>query len=720
MASRPGYWPIVNVPPRRARVSVHGPFALALLAGCSSDPFSAPVPDASVDAAPDVPRLVREDTPAVVRDVPAPDVPRNTSPIVVGCVPSHGPFTGGNSVVVRGSNFTADAVVRFAGGLVQPRDTTFTDRNRLTVLPPAGRPGDADVAVTVGDVTATLPLGYHYDAVAVDPGSGSPAGNTLITVRGLGTHFTDATTVTLDGIDCTDVRVGGPEQLTCLTPPHPEGIVDLSVATGSERITVSQVFEYSDSAESARGGWGSGPIAGNVNVTVIAGNTGDPIPGALVYLGNDPLVAPPRSTRTNDRGRASIAFPELRGPVTLTVAAHCFNSATVQVFDARDVSLYLYAQQIPACAASGTPPDGTPSRGTYGTQVSGELVWDGPMEFAPNPWSNVPQPRAGERRVAYVFATAPDILSATQQPAVGGQVVEVVTPGYGGRGYPFSIATRPAALAIYAIAGIENDRDQSRFTPYIMGVARGILGSPRAMITSVSVPMNIPLDHVTPVRLSNLPVITRDAPNRLRVEGFIDLGGEGVIPRTDVTVTGRDPSDDYDLVAMPPFSGAIADARLVVRATYALSGGLQGDGSEYLMPPSTAVVLSNITTPDDTVRITDWVGIPRFDAPTDGSGIPADRVVRFTQEGGDPDMFYATLAADTLYWLTYARSTERSFAFPDVSGVMGLRDLPAGQSYVLYLTAFRQRGFAFDQFRYSNLSQLNWWAYSSRNLTFTR
>ena len=79
-------------------------------------------------------------------------------------------------------------------------------------------------------------------------------------------------------------------------------------------------------------------------------------------------------------------------------------------------------------------------------------------------------------------------------------VLEIVTPGYGGRGYPFTIATRPSGLAIYAIAGVENIRTQ-RFTPYIMGVARCVLASPRAAITNVVVNMNIPLDHVTPVEV---------------------------------------------------------------------------------------------------------------------------------------------------------------------------------------------------------------------------
>lgn len=65
-------------------------------------------------------------------------------------------------------------------------------------------------------------------------------------------------------------------------------------------------------------------------------------------------------------------------------------------------------------------------------------------------------PRAGEQRIAFVFATQTDIFSSPQSMSEGGVVLEVVTPGYGGRGYPFAITTRPSALAIYAIAGVED------------------------------------------------------------------------------------------------------------------------------------------------------------------------------------------------------------------------------------------------------------------------
>ena len=114
------------------------------------------------------------------------------------------------------------------------------------------------------------------------------------------------------------------------------------------------------------------------------------------------------------------------------------------------------------------------------------------------------------------------------------------------------------------------------------------------------------------------------------------------------------------------------------------------------------------------------LGIPEFEAPGEGGRLPADRTVRFAQRGNDPDMFSLSLSADVLYWQTWAPGAARAFRFPDLSGVMGLRDLPAGAAYYMYLTGFRLAGFAFNEFRYTTLSQLYWSAYAARNLTFTR
>ncbi|MBI5517006.1 MAG: IPT/TIG domain-containing protein [Deltaproteobacteria bacterium] len=681
-----------------------------ILCGCGASPFTAPGPDSGgpdvappEDTAPP-PEASRPDT------GPAP-VPPNPNPVVVGVVPDHGPFRGGNRVVVRGTNFAEESVVSFGGSMVQPRDTVLTDTRRLTVVPPSNRPGVVDVEVVVGERRAVLPRGYTYDAVYADPPDGSIAGGTYLTVQGLGTHFDDTTAVTLDGAPCRDVRVQGPERLTCVTAAHPEGRVTLAVATGEERHAVPDGFNYTDSADTIRGGLSGGAIIDSVNVTVIASGTGDALPGAYVFLGEDPAVPAPRSGRTDTRGRLTLSVPGLRGPATLTVSARCFNSHTIQVFDARNVTVYLSPQMIPACAM-GDPPPSTPSRGTFAAQVSGELVWEGPMEFAPNPWNNIPRPRAGERRVAFVYATQPDIIYPTIAPGEGGTVLEVVTPGYGGRGYPFTIVARPAALAVYAIAGIENIRTQ-RFTPYIMGVARGVLGAPRATVTNVSVAMNIPLDHATDVTLEALPPPVRGEPNRVRVEGFIDLGGEGVIARPDISVVGRDELDTYRLVALPAFSGTLADARLTVR-------GIFGSNDQFNVTPYSVNIAAGITSPDDVVRLRNWVGIPNITSPMENGRLGDAREVRFTLAEGSPDMWWVTLAGDVLYWQTFALGTERAFRFPDLSAIMGLRDIPEGTPLYMNLSGLRVPAFNFNQFRYSYLSTLYWNAYSARTLLFTR
>jgi hypothetical protein len=678
------------------------------VAGCGDD-------DGRFTTAEDVPPVDVVDARADVRpDRVVPDVVRdvvvNTTPLVVGVVPDHGPFSGGNEVVVRGTNFTEDAVVRFGGSLVQPRDTRLTDSRRLTVLPPAGRVGQTDVEVEINGRRAVLPMGYHYDAFYAEPNEGSIGGGTLITLRGFGTNFTESTVVTIDGLPCTTDAVQGPDRMTCRTPAHVEGRTPITVTTGDEAITVADAFKYADSPESTRGGLGGGAIQGSVSLTILSAGTGDAIPGAYVWAGDDPNVESPRSTRTDVRGRATLSYPELRGPVSVSVSARCFNSHTVQVFDARNVTLYLYPQMVPACAM-GDPPGGGGGRGTFGTNVSGELIWDGPNEFAPNPWRNVPLPRQGERRVAYVYATQADILYPTVAPGDGGTVYEVVQPGYGGRGYPFAIVARPSAMAIYAIAGIENARTQ-RFTPYIMGVARNVLGAPRAEITRVAVQMNIPLDHQTQVSVNGLPSAVRGEPNQLRLEAFIDLGGEGVIARPDIAINTRDPDQDFWLTSLPAFTGTIADARLTVRGVY-------GTGT-YLNSPLTAVVISGITTPDETVRLRNWIGIPNVTAPTDTGSLPNDRSVRFDLDGTSPDMWWINLSGDTLYWQTFAPGSVRSFLYPDVSRLMGLNDLPPGQQLYMSITGLRVPGFEYNNLRYTWLSQYYWTAYSARTLLFMR
>ncbi|MFO0557081.1 MAG: hypothetical protein U0269_03610 [Polyangiales bacterium] len=70
------------------------------------------------------------------------------------------------------------------------------------------------------------------------------------------------------------------------------------------------------------------------------------------------------------------------------------------------------------------------------------------------------------------------------------------------------------------------DTNPPRFTPYVMGVARSVLASPRAAVTNINIDMNIPLDHEMSIVLRDLPSQDMGNPNRFSVANWIDLGGE--------------------------------------------------------------------------------------------------------------------------------------------------------------------------------------------------
>jgi photosystem II stability/assembly factor-like uncharacterized protein len=74
--------------------------------------------------------------------------------------PATGPLAGGTKVVLTGSGFSPDAVVRFGG--VAATGVTFISQNLLTAIVPGHAVGDVDVSVTAGSVTATSSGAYTY------------------------------------------------------------------------------------------------------------------------------------------------------------------------------------------------------------------------------------------------------------------------------------------------------------------------------------------------------------------------------------------------------------------------------------------------------------------------------------------------------------------------------------------------------------------------------
>ncbi len=709
----------------RRRLARFIPFAVVAI-GCSSDNTGAfgPEMDAGrADASGD-----RADAASDRRDAATP------APVIVGVVPDHGSFLGGTEVTLRGSNFTEDAEVRFGGSLVQPRNTRFVDRNRIVVTTPSGHAGPVDVEVRAGGRSTVLPQGYRYDAFYVDPGLGPLTGNARVQIHGLGTMFADGMTVDFDGMPCTMVRVTGPELASCLTPAHPDGRVPVTVHYGTENITVQDAYQYADTADTVGGGLSGGSIQGSLTVTVLDAMSGAAVPEAFVFLNNDPSATPPSAGRTGDTGQVTLSPPTITPPVTVTASKHCYTTTTIQSFDARNATIYLTPLMLPGCGEG--MPSGMMPRPVYPGRVKGELVWAGTNEFAPNPWRNVPEARPGERHVAYVYVTRPDIFTpdypAAQAARFQDRILEVVPEDYGGRGYPFDLLARPGAVAVYALAGVERnttDVAQRHFVPYVMGVARGVLASPvnpmtpdEGVVDHVIINMDIPLDHETPLEVEAYPLPAgQTQPSNFHASAFIDLGGEGVIPRPDLVVTGTR-GGAYTFTGLPAFSGALADARLKVHARYA-SGTVTGPQTFQDTPaPCSGLILGGITTPDETVRVRGWMGIPDLSSPTTGGALPTDRTVRVGVDPAlaAPDLLILTLQWDSGQWQHLAPGMERAIRYPDLSSLMGLSDLPRGSLLTLSLVGVRIPGFDFNRFTYATINQAYWSAYAGRGTFVTR
>jgi hypothetical protein len=105
-------------------------------------------------------------------------------------------------------------------------------------LPP-GVDGDATITITEIHVEVT----WH---LVVAPGIGSTEGNELVEISGMG--FEEGVTVDFDGIPATDVTIVDAYHLTCVTPAHPDGIVDVTVTyPGPSTEVLEEGYEYRSS-----------------------------------------------------------------------------------------------------------------------------------------------------------------------------------------------------------------------------------------------------------------------------------------------------------------------------------------------------------------------------------------------------------------------------------------------------------------------------------------
>lgn len=156
-----------------------------------------------------------------------------SAPAFTSITPDHGTALGGTSVVIVGT--TLNAVKQVIIGGVACTGIVHTNDTHITCIVPQGSVGDSDILLRSRGGSDTEVDGYTYDSsvtcTSVTADTGPAAGGTAVTVAGTG--FTNATSVKFGGVAATSVVIVSDISITCVTPAHAAGAVDVVVDAGT-------------------------------------------------------------------------------------------------------------------------------------------------------------------------------------------------------------------------------------------------------------------------------------------------------------------------------------------------------------------------------------------------------------------------------------------------------------------------------------------------------
>ncbi len=630
--------------------------------------------------------------------------------------PDHGPFTGGTEVTVRGDGFGEGMQVLFGGRNVEPLDIEVIDSRRVTVRTPPGDPGAADVEVRFAGDSARLEGGFTYEAIAVDPPSGSVAGGTYVTITGFGTNFDDTTVVTFDGVPLSGATTLNEQTVVGYTPPGTAGSANVRAITAGVTHNARRAYTYLATADPFFGGLGGGPINGTVNVAVVDGATRDGVDDAYVVIG-DPATSLYQGN-ADALGQITFSGVDLVGPITVTATAPGYDVASFVTFDATDVTVFL--RKPPEPNKGPLPP------GRQDGRVYGHIVFGDALTLGSPTWDIVPEPRTPtEVKRAYVTTSAGHIFT-NPFPATNPIDYEYDPDK---TAWPFVVNARPSALAVVAVVGLYDPaRDPygsgvAGFEPFAMGVARGVLVGPGEDVMNIDIVVNIPLDTAIQINLDKPPRLDSPGwpgPDNYKIRPFIDLGGEGVIAMNvnglarphplfarPNEYTFDDGAESIVLSKMAPLVGNLADTSYTFQV-----GAWTG---ESLQPFSVRIArgFSNVSLP---IEIGDFLGVPR---PTDPlpDGMASGRSLHFTAEGpsdGDATFhLHYFSGVDGIRLLSvHTRDDVFDVDIPNLSG-QGFGVLPANTNLSWTLYRIRVPGVTFNEFNYRQLSALYWDAYAA-------
>ncbi len=613
--------------------------------------------------------------------------------------PDHGPVYGGTEVTVRGFGFDELSRVYFGDLMVDPELTIYQGPNRILVLKtPPGVVGMVDIGVLRGDGESTLfEDGFSYDVLSVDPPSGSSAGGTFVRIQGAETAWTDQAVVFIGEEPLEDQQFVSPTLITGYTSAHAPGLVTVEVEDASDGVSVQEAFSFYDSADPINGGLGGGPIQGEVNVTVLDTYSSEPIPDAYVLMGAD--ASSPYQAVTDATGRVTFSAPGLVGPQMLNVAAADYERVSVVAFDARDVTLFLTPFVPPS---PGTIP-GQSYSAVQGFVTFGGVEFGQGCDFS----QMVPDAGPGERRIIKVYQSVQDYDYVASEPGETGIIIDG-DPCISA--YEYFIYARPGSYAVYAMAGIENETTRV-FTPYAMGITRGLISGPDQTITA-DITVEFGLGRQVSFDISAAPPLDPIAgPLGYKLRVFVDIGGDGYIVRSDTQRTVTDATDIVVIDKLPELAAGLSGANYSAMLE-AHNNGLYPYSKVYLpvLPAGPADIV-----------VDQWLGIPAAVDPVSG-GVPTTSRMIWDATGVEPTfnvVLVRTHPDGDAYWRLYLHGGVKQFVLPDLYGLgPNLDGHPSGEMFWHVIPVFVD-GMDFNNFSYRYLNDRYWGATAGNGWPFS-
>jgi IPT/TIG domain len=171
------------------------------------------------------------------------------APTVTAVSPTTGTTAGGTSVTITGTDLTGATAVNF--GADAATGVVVVDATTITCNSPAHAAGTVDVTVTTPGGTSATSSADQFTYVApaptvtgVSPISGTTAGGTSVTITG--TNLTGTSAVHFGTDAATSVVVVDATTVTCSSPAHAVGAVDVTVTTpgGTSATSSADQFTY--------------------------------------------------------------------------------------------------------------------------------------------------------------------------------------------------------------------------------------------------------------------------------------------------------------------------------------------------------------------------------------------------------------------------------------------------------------------------------------------